>query len=257
MTDLHITSSLSVAGALSWAIKKQQLTGEAFAINDTPGIGPLDEGKKRMAFLRGLSFEKEGANWTNRDIDVFERWQQLKTRLSENPVDRLVIWAGSDGNDYVFIRMACHWLERVPVNVILVQSAPLMGYHSIAVYSVEQLAPMIGQALPLSTAARSRFAREYEEIVARPEMLRECDEHGVLQFRELSAHDDEILAVCNRRWKPAVRVIGATMGLSNPRNSLGDAFVSSRLEHLIVSGLIEADGPRTSMRTFRVRLARK
>ncbi|WP_436488857.1 DUF3658 domain-containing protein [Chitinophaga sp. ARDCPP14] len=87
--------------------------------------------------------------------------------------------------------------------------------------------------------------------------MRECDENGVLQFRELSAHDNLLLSHCDKRWKPAVRVIGQTMGFSDPRNSLGDGFVSSRLEHLIVSGQIEADGIRTSMRTFRVRLAKK
>jgi hypothetical protein len=64
------------------------------------------------------------------------------------------------------------------------------------------------------------------------------------------------MAMCSRRWKPAGRVIGQTMGHSDPRNSLGDAYAGSRMEHLIVSGHMEADGPRASMHTFRVRLTR-
>lgn len=257
MTDFHIASSLSEAGALKWAVRQQLLTGEVFAINDIPGTGPLDDGEKRMAFLRGLHFEKEGANWSNQEADAFAPWKQLLIRLSGQPVNRLVIWAGSEGNDYVFIRMACHWLERVAVNVVLVQAPPYMGYHSLAVYSVEMLAPLINEGVLLSATERTKWAREYEKIVSRPGLLRECDEQGVLQFRDLCAHDDQVLANCSRRWKPAARVIGATMGLSDPRNSLGDALVGSRLEHLIVTGLVEADGPRTSMRSFRVRLAKK
>jgi hypothetical protein len=256
MMDLHIVSSFSAGGALKWAVTKQLLTGEVFVISDIPGTGPLDDGQKRMAFLRGLSFGTEGAHWLGPGTDAFAPWLQLQAHLQEKPADRLVIWAGSDGNDYVFIRMACHWLERVPVNVILVQAPPIMGYHSLAVYSTEMLAPLISQAVLLNVAARSKLAGEYEDIVSHPGLLRECDEHGVLQLRELSVHDDLLLAMCSRRWKPAVRVIGQTMGHSDPRNSLGDAFVSSRLEHLIASGKIEADGPRISMRTFRVRLAR-
>ena len=254
MTDLHIASSFSAAGALKHAIRKRLLTGEVFVINDIPGIGPLDDGKKRIEFLRGLAFDKENINWLSHDIDAFAPWRQLQARLQEKPVDRLVIWAGSDGNDYVFIRMACHWLESVPVDVMLVQVPPLMGYHSIVVYSVEMLAPLINQAVLLSTAERNAMTREYTDIVSNPGLLRECDSNGVLQFKELAVYDSFILGMCNRRWKTAVRIIGEAMGHSDPRNSLGEAFVSSRLEHLIMGGQVEADGPRTSMRTFRVRL---
>ncbi|MGF6924684.1 hypothetical protein QFZ48_000184 [Chitinophaga sp. W2I13] len=257
MADVHIVSSLSGGGILSWAVKKRTLTGEVFAFNEIPGTGPLDDGAKRMAFLRSLNFNKENGNFWGGDSDSFARWRELQARLLAQPADRLVIWAGSDGNDYVFIRMACHWLERIPVNVMLVQAPPIVGYHSMAVYSFEELAPLINQAVLLPAAARSKLAREFEDIASRPELLRECDENGVLQFRELSAHDNLLLSHCDKRWKPAVRVIGQTIGFSDPRNSLGDGFVSSRLEHLIVNGQIEADGVRTSMRTFRVRLAKK
>lgn len=256
MTDLHLASSFSTAGTLKWAVSRQLLMGEVFAINDIPGIGPLDDGKKRMTFLRGLRFEKEGVNWSDHDTDAFAPWRQLLVRMREKSSDRLVIWAGSDGNDYVFIRMTCHWLERVYVNVILVQAPPFTEHHSIGVYSAEMLAPLINQAVVLNAAERSRMASEYKDIISHPGLLRECDENGVLQFLDLSAHDDLLLSVCNRRWKRAVRVIGEVMGRSDIRNSLGDAFVSSRLEHLIVSGQIEADGPRTSMRDFRVRLSK-
>lgn len=61
MADVHIVSSLSGGGILSWAVKKRMLTGEVFAFNEIPGTGPLDDGKKRMAFLRSLNFN--AANW--------------------------------------------------------------------------------------------------------------------------------------------------------------------------------------------------
>ncbi|HVI45720.1 MAG TPA: DUF3658 domain-containing protein [Chitinophaga sp.] len=254
MTDLHVTSSLSGAGTLRWAISKNMLEGETFCINDIPGTGPLNDGVKRMKFLKGLSFSKEGVNWAE-DTDAFEPWHRLLTQLREQPVKRLLLWAGSDGNDYVFIRMACYWLQHTAVNVMLVQVPPNHGYGALPVNRAEELAPMISQAVMLNDTARNELAQEYERIVARPELLRECDENGILQFLDLSAHDDLLLQSCSRSWKTAARVIGNAMGLCDPRNGLGDAFLSSRLEHLIVSGRIKADAPRTSMGAFRVKLA--
>lgn len=255
MSDLHLTASLSTSGALSAAIRQQLLTGETYAINDIPGTGPLHDGLIRKEFLRSLNYVKKGTNWSDDEPDAFAPWLQLRARLSDNPVDRLVIWAATDGDDYIFLRMACHWLENIPVNVIQVKAPPIHGSHSLVLYSTEQLAPLINQGVLLSNAARYALAREYETIVARPEMLRECDEHGVLQFLDISAHDHEIMAQCNGRWKPAARVIGQVLGFKDPRNNLNDAFLSSRLEHLIVTGRIEADAPRTSIRDFQVRLA--
>ncbi|MBC9913373.1 DUF3658 domain-containing protein [Chitinophaga varians] len=258
MSDLHLTASPTASAALSSAIKKQLLTGDAYAINDIPGTGPLHDGLIRKEFQRSLHYEKKGTNWSDDGPDAFAPWIQLKARLVDKPVDRLVIWAASgNGDDYVFLRMACHWLENIPVNVILAEVPPIHGHHSIIMYSTEQLAPLIEQAIPLTTTARAALAREYQAIVSHPGQLRECDENGVLQFLDLSAHDHEVLARCTNRWKSAVSVIGQVMGFSNPRNSLGDAFISSRLEHLIITGQVAADAPRTSIRDFRVKLAQK
>ncbi|WP_354305394.1 DUF3658 domain-containing protein [Pedobacter sp. UYP1] len=55
-------------------------------------------------------------------------------------------------------------------------------------------------------------------------------------------------------WVQASRVVGDAMGNCDPQNGLGDAFLSSRLEPLIINGYIEADGPRTAIRLFKVRL---
>ncbi len=147
---------------LKWAIQKQMLTGEVFAFNDIPGTGPLDDGA-RMAFWRSLSFDKENLTLLGRDTDAFARWRELQACLLAQPADRLVIWAGSDGNDYVFIRMACHWIERIPVNVGRWQVPPIMGYHSIILYSSEALAPLINEAVLLPAAERSKLAREFED----------------------------------------------------------------------------------------------
>lgn len=109
MKDLHLTTLLSTAGALRNAISKKLLTGEALGFDECPGLGPLDDGEKRIQYLRGLTFDNGMSNLAHRS-DAFEIWRNLQQRVRDLAVDRVVIWAGSDGNDYVFVRMVCWWL---------------------------------------------------------------------------------------------------------------------------------------------------
>ncbi|SDE11327.1 DUF3658 domain-containing protein [Niabella drilacis] len=257
MTDLHLTSHPGTAGSLCWGIQKNKLAGDVIVIEDTPGIGPLDDGKKRAAFLQSMGFEEYYMHLGMVETDAFAPWLALQERLRQNPAGRLVLWAGSDANDYIFIRMACYWLRGIDVKIALIQVPPLWGHHSISAHSMPELVSMLHQAVPLNRAKRERFAKQFEQIAARPELLRECDENGVLRFKDLSVYDGDVLGYCSRRWKPAVRMVGEIMGRSDGRNPLGELFACSRLKHLVLSGDLEADGPLTSMRTFRVRLAKK
>ena len=226
MRDLHLTTQLSTAGALRNAISKKLLTGEALGFDEYPGIGPLDDGEKRIQYLRGLIFDNGTGNLYSYRHDAFEIWRKLQQRLNDHPVDRVVIWAGSDGNDYVFVRMACWWLNTATADLWVVQPPPDHGHCSLYVYNDIELAPYITQAKQLDLFTRNELVAEYESIVARPELLRECDENGHLLFLDLSAHDNEILEHCHpTRWKSAVRVVGQTMGFSNPRNPVNEVIV--------------------------------
>ncbi|MBS0026534.1 DUF3658 domain-containing protein [Chitinophaga sp. 22321] len=254
MSDLHLAVTFSTAGVLRWAINEKMLTGEAIAVDEIPSIGPLDDGKERIAFLKALCFDDQREFLYEHKTDAFECWHSLQVRLRDVPVNRLVIWSGTDGSDYVFTRMACYWLEGIPVEVSLVKVPPYHGYHSISVYSFYELASFITDAEPLNLAERKTLAEEYMRIVAHPGLLRECDERGQLQFLDLSAHDAEIMSYCSRRWTSAVRVMGQTLGLHDPKNSLSELLVGGRMKALIEAGKLESKGTLKFLRTFHVRL---
>ncbi|NLR78392.1 DUF3658 domain-containing protein [Chitinophaga eiseniae] len=253
MKDLHLTTLLSTAGTLRSAISKKLLTGEALGFDECPGLGPLDDGPKRIQYLRGLIFDNGMSNLSHHS-DAFEIWRNLQQRVHDLPVDRVVIWAGSDVNDYVFVRMVCWWLKTASVDLWLVQPPPHHDNSCLYVYSDTELAPHITQARQLDAATRNELAAEYERIVARPELLRECDENGQLLFLDLSTHDEEILGYCHpTRWRSAVRIVGQTMGFSNPRNPVNEVLVSGRIKALVDAGKLKARGDITSMRTFEVK----
>ncbi len=68
-------------------------------------------------------------------------------------------------------------------------------------------------------------------------------------------YDPWLMDACAPIWMPAPRVIGTAMGRCGERNAMSNLFLASRLQVLIDSGRIEADGPRHRLREYAVRLA--
>lgn len=256
MKDIHVVANFSTAGSLRWAIRQHLLTGEVICPMDAPEIGPFNDGVARSKFWINLGYP----GITSTEIyqlekhDIFEPWKLLRKRLSQSLETRLVVWIGGCGSDYVFLRMACWWMEGIAVSLVQVKVPPVNGEYSTAVNPPDILASMIVNAVETGETERHQLAAEYEEIAERPELLRECDENGKLLFHDLSIHDDLLIACCKYEWQNAARVVGEAMGRSNGRNPLGDMFLASRLEHLINNNKILANGPRISLRSFSVRL---
>ena len=253
--DLHLVSSVSTAGSLSWAISEQLLTAKYFALRTSPNLVPL-KWDQTHGILNSL-----GYNYPHEEVDIdpieedaFKAWELLGENLKQKTVDRIVLWIDSTGSDYVFLRMACYFLKNQEITIAQVSVPANKDIYASAAFPPEVLAPLIKNAVVLSKIYRNQLALEYEQIVAHPELLRECDENGQLIFKDISVHDHLLIENCDETWLAASRVVGGAMGTCDPRNSLGDAFLSSRLEHLILEDYIEADGPRTALRFFNVRL---
>ncbi|PHV13252.1 DUF3658 domain-containing protein [Chitinimonas sp. BJB300] len=264
--DLHLVTSPSAAGGLQQAIKRRLITGTVFCVGDSFDLGPLDDGHERMRFWHALQQECYGEEigqvWYpafgemgSDPDDSFAVWRALRQRLEQDKPTRLLIWASGSGSDYVFLRMACHWLGGCQVPLVHVPVPPRDGYHAVAVHEASGLAAFLPHAAALSRMVVDDWAQEFQSIAARPVQLRECNDEGELVFRDTSVHDQLLLDACAREWRVAVRVVGDAMGHCDPRNGLSDVFLSSRLQHLIATGQVEADSSPTPLRHFRVRLA--
>jgi hypothetical protein len=254
MTDLHLVASPSAAGSLRVAAQALGLPGKVFCIMDALNLGPLSHGRERIAFWRsllasGYSDEPPPEAWE----DAFALWRELRESVAAEKPRRVLIWVSESGADYVLLRMACHWLEVEDVALWRVPVPPNDGFHAVAVHPPEALAAFAPKAVAILRGEVTAMAEEYRCIAARPELLRECDAQGRLLFRTITAHDDFILSCCPYEWTPAARAVGEAMGRGDPRNSFGDMFVASRLQHLIAAGLVDVDGPRRTLRDYRVR----
>lgn len=254
MTDIHVVASDSAAGSLRAAVLGHGLSGEVFCIADALNLGPLTDGRERVAFWRslaapGYSDEVLSQEWD----DAFAPWRELCQSVAADKPRRLLIWVSESGADYVLLRMACHWLSVSEVALWRVSVPPIDGFHAVAVHPPQALAAFAPKAMAIPREEVIDMAEEYGRIVARPELLRESDAQGRLLFRSIAAHDVFILNCCPYEWTPAARVVGEAMGRGDRRNAFGDMFVASRLQHLIATRLVEADGPRRTLRDYRVR----
>ena len=100
---------------------------------------------------------------------------------------------------------------------------------------------MAAHARHLMSSERDALGLEFDNIAARPELLRECDENGQLRFGQLGDHDDLLVTALRNEWQLGPCVIGEAMGNSDPRNGLGDAMLAARLRYLIESGVAEEE----------------
>jgi hypothetical protein len=265
--NFHLVQSHSSAGALEAAIDAGLLSGKVFCTGFSPGLGPLDDGRRCAAFLREMT-----GGYTADDLqeleelgvdpdDAFVPLHQLQQQLAQQRPGRLLIWTAVNGADYVLLRMACHWfggsdaaLAQVPV-----PPHPESGHNAVEAYRPEELASCMPHASMLSVPAIERLAQEFRTIAVRPEPLRECNAKGELKFRSISTHDKLLLAACTDRWRSAARVIGDAMYRSDRLNEMWDGFLCSRLLYLIATQQVQVDGipNHVNFNSYRVRLPAK
>ncbi|WP_233801075.1 DUF3658 domain-containing protein [Paraburkholderia sp. HP33-1] len=259
MSDFHLTSGDSAAGALRYAIDSLGLTGEVFCFRDDYALGPLSM-ELRPAF-RQYIFRNQipvGSEPDDFPHDKRNPWDLLRQRIESDRPERTIIWTSGGGSDQVFRRIACRYLTDPTARVLQVEvpAPPFGGCHSVAHHAPEDLVQFLSTSIVLSSAERQGLAEEFDAIAARPEQLREYDEGGFFRFRNLDAYDDWLLNRCTTYWRPTQIIVGELMEQMrqhDPRNGKGDAFWASRLQQLVEDGRIEADKADATVWQYRVR----
>lgn len=249
MSNIHLVNSHSAALSLREA---QPAHDQVICIEDFPDMGPLDDGRRRAAFLNDLwrqSSSQPAPRWPQ---DVFAAWEKARSELSRLAPERIIIWASNSGADHVFLRMLAHFLEGLRLWHVSLQ--PFCGISSVAIYTPAQLQPLIGTATPISATRHIQLEREFRAIAARPEPLRLMGPEGTLVFAEMSFHDNEIANCCPPDWKPFFYAVGMALGKLSGDNPLYDFMIIARLRQLIRDGRLAVEGDIDGdLRTVRLR----
>jgi hypothetical protein len=249
---LHLTLGDSAAGCLRAACAAHGMPGAVSGIQDDLSHGPLDDGHARIDYMRAC-FRGYDDFYPDAD-DAFTPWRALVACIDGDGTDSVVIWSGDNVSEATFLAMACRWLADFPGRVLRVAMPENDGRHYVAIRSPEELAGLFESAQELTISERAALAGEFLRIRDETGQLRRWEE-GRVSGIPPDHYDQLLLASCTDDWTPAPRVIGNAMGRCDGHNLMSDLFFSCRLQHLIDSGRIEADGDRSRMRDYAVRLA--
>jgi hypothetical protein len=102
VADIHLVASNSAASSLGVAVRELGLQGKVFCIMDALDVGPLSDGRERVAFWRSLAAPgyDDGLPLEAWD-DAFAPWHELRRLVAADKPQRLLIWASQSGADYV------------------------------------------------------------------------------------------------------------------------------------------------------------
>lgn len=245
MQDIHVVDGDSAQGGLRYAVQRYGLRGDVFALNDWLSLGPLDNPRARIDFMRTTYLPPVGfldPDFIVETDTVFARWSDLQARC-QIP-SRVIIWTSGSGSDHVLLRMACHFLQNTGAMVWQVVVPPdERGYEAVGAHNADALARFAQAMAPLPRERVSALAQEFAVIASHPEPLRECDANGVLHYRPLDWHDALVLRSCPRHWTRVGWVVGQSMGACDPRNAMSDMFFATRVRALIDAGKMESRTP--------------
>ncbi|HSU06128.1 MAG TPA: DUF3658 domain-containing protein [Acetobacteraceae bacterium] len=247
---LHLTLGDHAADLLRVACRQHGLAGVVMAIPEDPSHGPLQDGIERIVYMRTCF--RGCLDWTLDVTDAFAPWQALCDRLAREPIDRVLIWHADSVSQYVFLRMACWWLQGFTGSLELIELPPRHGLHAVAVHSPDELVAFVAIRRLLATTERQQLAAEFVAIRDRPEPLRRYENRHLL-FVSAGHYDAFLIDACTPEWQPATRVIGAAMDRCDGKNRMSDLFFCTRLQRLINDGRIEASGERRLMQDHQVR----
>lgn len=250
---LHIALGDSAAGCLRAACRSYDMPGTVLSIADDLSHGTLDDGRARLdhmrAYYRGYDL------WRFDVTDAFAPWRELNERLYDDKPEAVIVWSGANVSEATFLAMLCWWLRARPERVNRISMPGTDGRHYVATYTPAELADLFNSRRELTDTERAGLAEDFLRIRDETGLLR-CWENGRIIGVPIDRYDPLLMASCAQTWTPAPRVIGMAMGQCGERNRMSDLFFSSRLQVLIDSGRIEADGPRCRLRGYAVRLAK-
>ena len=162
----------------------------------------------------------------------------------------VVVWGGANPGDVVLLNAAAAQLVDIDCGFWRVDVSNWAGSpHYVAEFEPERLAKAWPDAvIAVSDTERRHRTAEFNRLARSTGMLRRF-EIGEVIGAAPDTYDEWLVQACPSEWTQAARVVGAAMGRCDRHNLMSDLFFSMRLQLLIDRGQIEAEGPRTNLRS--------
>lgn len=249
-TVLHLALGDSAGGCLRAAISSFGLPGRLSIFSDDLSHGPLNSTRARTAYFKTL-FGNYG-QMEEVSIATMDDFEALSDQLEQDDISEICVWAGENASERTFLEMACHYLDRFKGSLTRVGATGLSPVPYIAPHSPEALAALFSGRETVAPSTQASLSADYLCLRDKELTLRRWDVGKIIDVAA-DYYDPLLLACCPPDWTFAARVVGTAMGRCEDHNMLSDVFLSSRLQHLVAQNAIEALGPQTSLRDYKVR----
>jgi len=226
------------------------MLGSVLSIPDDLSHGPLDDGCARIDYMRACFRGYD--DWLFDVTDAFAPWREVVERLEDEKLEEIAIWSGDNVSEATFLAMACWSLAGRPERVLRVAMPGNDGRCHVAAHTPAELADFFVSRRELTDVERANLAKDFQRIRDETGLLRGWEDGWIIGL-PIDRYDPVLIGSCSPTWTPAPRIVGTAMGRCGERNAMSDLFWTSRLQVLIDSGRIEADGPRHRLREYAVR----
>lgn len=248
---LHLVLGDYGAESLRAASHSHGLPGTVLCLRDDLSHGPLADGPTRLAYMQACYPGYD--HWPPEASDPLQPWSQLNAQIEQDRPASILVWAGDNASEAVLLAMACWRLLERPEPIHHLQGIGPDAHQFISEYRPAALRGLFDRRRCLSDAERSQRAADFVRLRDSPHGLRRWESCRLLDV-PADYYDPLLKACCPGDWTPAARVVAAAMARCDAHNRMSDLFFSSRLQILIDSDQVAAQGPRRRLADYAVRL---
>ena len=237
----HVVSGFAAGWILNQARDEYGLSGEVFAIDENPHVGPLKAERIRHEwwrpirdqYLNGLSSVMPGLE---------EQWHSALTEIFDG-AGEVVIWTSDSANDQIHLRLAAAKLERFPGSIRLVHVPMRDGLAGVAAHYADTLAGLGARSSRPASGTLTDLAWDYRERLYNSEGVWLQTDRG-LMLEDYALFDEALLEACPDGFVDPACVTGLAMSRFDGRNLVPDMFLRWRLRLLADAGAVQAKGKR-------------
>jgi Protein of unknown function/Domain of unknown function (DUF1835) len=262
MRPVHFLFSPSGAGSLRHALSQNGPSSEVLTLFDDLSFGPLNP-ERRAEWWRENFYDEDEDDHEDKISRLEARFWTMASSVEVEPIVWLNRIAPQEQTGLLSFIANTHGrrFRLIDVTEIKVQDshqAELASPTSIGSFLPRTLFEVLRDNEPAFADPRQvqESLADWDRLMEEDAILRIVDANGQLVSVSEDYFDDWILRFVGGQWTKANRVVGEALGAYHRecRRTIGDLYLSRRLQLLAEASLVEVKGTLGALREYSVRL---
>lgn len=175
-------------------------------------------------------------------------------RIDLSSYDKIIVWHGPNASELLLRSLFCYLLPfpLYSIDISKWNNAGTRPLSKVTECSPENIKAFIGTEEQISQDDHKRYKEEWTRAMESKSNLRIYNNQRIEEVEE-SYFDPYIISKASKEWVWAMRLAGASMGWNLLLTD--DKFVTSRIVHLVESGILQSRDNLLPLREAYVRLS--